>query len=198
MFGAEPQVQWTKEEQRYLEDHAAARLKACNSSAIKAGLALLINLAIIVPFGAGQQLQGYWQQARFLVITAGLLSLWFVIKVGFVWNSWQISRRVRRECERPDPTERPPNLRRAHKHCMENRVEVEASILCGCFYCMSIYPPSEIVDWIDDQEALTADCPRCGLDAVIGSASGFPITSEFLNLMNEYWFEGHRSERSAL
>jgi hypothetical protein len=94
--------------------------------------------------------------------------------------------------------DRQPDYILAHKHCMENRGEVEASVLCGCFYCMSIYPPSEIVDWIDDQEALTADCPRCGLDAVIGSASGFPITSEFLNLMNEHWFEGHRSGRSSL
>ena len=94
--------------------------------------------------------------------------------------------------------DRQPDYILAHKHCMENRGEVETSVLCGCFYCMSIYPPSEIVDWIDDQEALTADCPRCGLDAVIGSASGFPITSEFLNLMNEHWFEGHRSGRSRL
>jgi hypothetical protein len=95
-------------------------------------------------------------------------------------------------------TDPQPDYILAHKHCIDNRAEVEASVLCGCFYCVSIYPPSEIVDWIDDQEALTADCPRCGLDAVIGSASGFPITSEFLNLMNEHWFEGHRSGRSSL
>jgi hypothetical protein len=36
---------------------------------------------------------------------------------------------------------------------------------------------------------LTADCPRCGIDAVIGSASGFPITSEFLSSMNGRWFQ---------
>jgi hypothetical protein len=72
---------------------------------------------------------------------------------------------------------------------MENRPEIEASQICGCFYCCSIYPPSEIVDWIGDQNDLTADCPRCGIDAVIGSASGFPITSEFLSLMNERWFQ---------
>ncbi len=76
---------------------------------------------------------------------------------------------------------------------MKNRIELEASVLCGCFYCISIYSPSEMVDWIGDSEGLTADCPRCGIDAVIGSASGFPITSEFLNRMNEHWFEGHRA-----
>lgn len=92
----------------------------------------------------------------------------------------------------------PPDYIRAHQHCIENRAEVEASVLCGCFYCMSIYPSSEIEDWIDDQEALTADCPRCGIDAVIGSASGFPITSEFLNLMNAHWFEEHSAQRVSL
>lgn len=86
--------------------------------------------------------------------------------------------------------DRQPDYIRAHKHCMENRVEVEASELCGCFYCMSIYRPSEIVDWIGDPKEDTADCPRCGIDAVIGSASGFPIEREFLKLMNEHWFEG--------
>lgn len=50
-------------------------------------------------------------------------------------------------------------------------------------------PPSEIVDWIGDENDLTADCPRCGIKAVIGSPSGFPITSEFLSLMNERWFQ---------
>ena len=85
-------------------------------------------------------------------------------------------------------TDASPDFMRAHKHCMANRPEIEASDLCGCFYCISIYPPSEIVDWIGDEEDLTADCPRCGLDAVIGSAAGFPITPEFLNRMNEHWF----------
>jgi hypothetical protein len=82
-----------------------------------------------------------------------------------------------------------PDLVRAHKHCMENRYEIEASQVCGCFYCGSIYPPPEIVDWFGDENDLTADCPRCGIDAVIGSASGFPITSEFLSSMNGRWFQ---------
>jgi len=82
-----------------------------------------------------------------------------------------------------------PDLVRAHKLCMENRPEIEASQVCGCFYCCSIYAPSEIIDWIRDENDLTADCPRCGIDAVIGSASGFPITPEFLRLMNERYFQ---------
>jgi hypothetical protein len=34
----------------------------------------------------------------------------------------------------------------------------------------------------------TARCPRCGIDSVIGSASGYPITREFLQTMKSYWF----------
>lgn len=61
-----------------------------------------------------------------------------------------------------------------------------ASRLCGCFYCGAIFPPSEIMDWID--RGRTALCARCGIDSVIGDRSGFPITSEFLDQMNHYWF----------
>jgi hypothetical protein len=82
MFGVEPHEQWTEEERADFEEHAAARLKACKSSAVKVGTGLLINIALIVPFSAGHRLHSRWQQARFLVFTAELLFLWFVIKVG--------------------------------------------------------------------------------------------------------------------
>ena len=31
-------------------------------------------------------------------------------------------------------------------------------------------------------------CPACGIDSVLGSASGFPVTPEFLGRMNACWF----------
>jgi hypothetical protein len=102
MLGAEPQERLTEQEQREFEEHAAARLQACISSMVKVGIALLANLAVIVPFSAGHFLHGHWKQAKFLVITAELLFLWFVIKAGFVWSSWQSSREVRREYEQMD------------------------------------------------------------------------------------------------
>ena len=75
----------------------------------------------------------------------------------------------------------------AHKHCSNHREEILSSEICGCFYCMEIYPPSEIMDWIDDGRC--ALCAKCGIDSVIGSASNFGITRDFLELMHEYWFE---------
>jgi len=35
---------------------------------------------------------------------------------------------------------------------------------------------------------MTALCPRCGIDSVIGSASGYPITADFLLMMRKYYF----------
>ena len=74
----------------------------------------------------------------------------------------------------------------AHKFSVRNRKALKKDIRCGCFYCLEIFSPKEIEDWIDGGE--TAQCPFCWVDSVIGESSGAPITKEFLNEMNEYWF----------
>ena len=80
----------------------------------------------------------------------------------------------------------PPDVRDAHEHCSKHRPEILASDICGCFHCEKTFAPSEIVEWTDDGQ--TAFCPKCGIDSVVGSASGFPITTEFLHQMCENWF----------
>ena len=85
----------------------------------------------------------------------------------------------------------PEPLRRAHDRSSVHRAEVLASRLCGCFYCLAVYPPSDIDWWIDedaDGVGQTAMCPKCGVDSVIGDKSGFPLTKEFLEEMQEQWF----------
>lgn len=79
------------------------------------------------------------------------------------------------------------DLRRAHKHCGSNRGELAASELCGCFYCLAVFPSSEITQWIGGGED-SALCPYCVIDSVIGSASGFWPTAEFLTRMKGHWF----------
>lgn len=82
-------------------------------------------------------------------------------------------------------------LRAAHKRSIRHRAEIEASAVCGCFYCIKTYAPSEIEDWTDTSNPMaeqTALCPRCGIDSVIGDKSGFAITPEFLGQMNKAWF----------
>ena len=48
------------------------------------------------------------------------------------------------------------------------------------------FDPWEITVWIDDP-AGTAVCPYCGMDSVIGEASGYPITHKFLQRMQKYY-----------
>ena len=82
-------------------------------------------------------------------------------------------------------------LRTAHKHSIRHRAEIEASAVCGCFYCKKTFAPSEIEDWTDTRNPVseqTALCPRCGIDSVIGDKSGFAITPEFLAEMHKAWF----------
>ncbi len=74
----------------------------------------------------------------------------------------------------------------AHKYSSNHRSQIEASNTCGCFYCLETFSPASIVEWVDDQE--TALCPQCGVDSVIGSASGVPLTPDFLKQMHERWF----------
>ena len=77
-------------------------------------------------------------------------------------------------------------LRQAHDHSFKTRPELEKSELCGCFYCEKTFSPAAITEWIDDGQ--TAMCPFCGIDSVIGSASGFELSKDFLHRMNERWF----------
>lgn len=74
-----------------------------------------------------------------------------------------------------------------------HRHELQRSTICGCFYCCGEFEPGDIHAWVDEGEdgvGQTALCPRCGVDSVIGSASGYPITQEFLAQMRAYWFSG--------
>jgi hypothetical protein len=82
-------------------------------------------------------------------------------------------------------------LEDAHQHCSFHLNEIVESTFCGCFYCLSIFKPAEIVEWTDENDARgkTALCPRCGIDSVIGDKAGFPIDDElFLKEMYHYWF----------
>ena len=84
------------------------------------------------------------------------------------------------------------DLEDAHKYSSNHKPELEKDSVCGCFWCMRIYSPTEIEDWIIADNKIdrrgTAICPYCGVDSVIGESSGYPITKEFLVEMNKRWF----------
>lgn len=84
------------------------------------------------------------------------------------------------------------NATAAHRHASHHKAEVRGSRLCGCFYCLETFPPSDIAEWVG-RPADTALCPKCGIDSVIGSRSGYPVGDRgFLRRMCERWFNLRR------
>ena len=91
------------------------------------------------------------------------------------------------------------DLLAAHRHASNNRSEIEASRVCGCFCCMQLFTSLDIVAWsgldvadFENPEALqggTALCPRCGSESVIGDRSGYSVDMNFLGQMNEAWHQ---------
>lgn len=88
-------------------------------------------------------------------------------------------------------TERIPEatLKLAHKRSFRNQEALSRSETAGCFHCLAVYPAHAVRQWVRERcDGKTAVCPRCGIDSVIGSAAGIPLTSEFLRAMEQYWF----------
>lgn len=83
-------------------------------------------------------------------------------------------------------------LTRAHAVASHNRAEIEGSVWCACFQCVSWFPAGNIDKWTDHGE--TAMCPHCGIDAVIPDTSGWLKQGElrewlvFLTRMQQRWF----------
>lgn len=80
-----------------------------------------------------------------------------------------------------------PDYIDAHKFSINHKIQIKIDLICGCSNCLEVFSPLEIRDWIPDKDG-TAVCPNCGIDSVIGNSSGYPITVEFLEKMNRYWF----------
>jgi hypothetical protein len=80
----------------------------------------------------------------------------------------------------------------AHAYSSVHRKQIQESDLCGCFYCLGTFLPTQIDEWVDEDEdgiGQTALCPKCGIDSVLGSKAGFSLSSEFLQMMRSHWFE---------
>ena len=75
----------------------------------------------------------------------------------------------------------------AHRHSIRHREELKSSDVCGCFCCLDTFDYRNISEWVDG--GVTALCPSCGIDSVIGSASGYPAGDiDFLRAMHAHWF----------
>ena len=81
-----------------------------------------------------------------------------------------------------------PDYIEAHRFSSNHREKIIKDSICGCFYCLSIFAPVQIKEWVEDISG-TAICPYCGVDSVIGDSSGYTVTHELLETMREYWLK---------
>ena len=86
--------------------------------------------------------------------------------------------------ERKSAKDRLALLLRYKKHAEDNEIEIVQSKKCGCYFCRQVYDARNVQEWIDDERGVTALCPECGMDAVIGDASGIEISKPLMKEMN--------------
>ena len=70
----------------------------------------------------------------------------------------------------------------------DNKPEIEKSKMCGCYYCCRTFPASLIRHKHYRNFIVAAACPLCGMDSVIGDASGVPIKKKVLTEINNVMF----------
>ncbi len=116
------------------------------------------------------------------------------ISQNAVWERmWAIGDSRSKERRRAEPT-----LVLARKHSFGNRVEISQSSQCACFCCLKTFSSEAIRNWCDqprevahgdDVLGITAECPFCGIDSVLGDQCGFELSEEFLKKMKQFWFD---------
>ena len=90
-------------------------------------------------------------------------------------------------------------LKAAHKHTIYHRSEIESSTVCACYYCGYQFDPRDPqlqLSYTDINNSKGLDetvlCPMCGIDCVLGDASGYPVAEPgFVQAMSTYWFDGY-------
>lgn len=66
-----------------------------------------------------------------------------------------------------------------------NRQQLELSTEAGCYHCLAVFDAREVTRYVDNGD--TAVCPRCGIEAVLGSATGYRLTRKELKRLHTWW-----------
>lgn len=78
---------------------------------------------------------------------------------------------------------------KAYTHSMNNKEELKKVNKCGCYYCLNIFNPKKIEEWIEEKSGLeTALCPYCDIDSVIAESTEYELSKELLSYMKNIWF----------
>lgn len=85
------------------------------------------------------------------------------------------------------------DLAMIHHHCGWHEAEILSSERCGCFDCLSLFPPSAITEWIDESAdgprgpGKTAVCPHCGMDTVLPQHTAYTLSPALLTQMQRHY-----------
>ena len=72
-----------------------------------------------------------------------------------------------------------------HARSMNNRGALLDSRERGCFFCIKLFTPDKITEWVNEE---TARCPFCNVDSVIPESHDYELDEILLLAMKEYWF----------
>ena len=84
-------------------------------------------------------------------------------------------------------------LKEIHNYSGWHEESVKNSNRCGCFSCLTMFPSSEVLDWITEPEncprgpGKTAICPKCGVDTVLPESEHYHLDIDLLKKMNQKW-----------
>ena len=71
---------------------------------------------------------------------------------------------------------------------MYNKSIILVSDMAACYCCMQYFKAAEVNEFVDDGD-VTALCPHCGVDTVLGDATGLPIQDkEYLHAIHQFGF----------
>lgn len=91
--------------------------------------------------------------------------------------------------------EKMPKLETLIEHSTNNDLEILQSHKCSCLFCRHTIDAREVQDWVSDENGVSAICPECGMDTLIGDASGLTFTKEELREINMKYFGEDYMER---
>ena len=103
MLETEPQEKWTGAERAEFEVSKSRRTRQMLRSALLATVIFAATVLAIIPFLEGHSLHSHWETVgKYLVLLAMAELLWFVLRWGYVWSSWQSARETLRETRDED------------------------------------------------------------------------------------------------
>ena len=79
-----------------------------------------------------------------------------------------------------------------------NKDIIDKSDRAACYYCVCEFKASDVVEFVDEDDN-TGLCPHCGIDAVLGDATGLPIFDiKYLTAMHKFAYTRTETELNKL